>query len=169
MSNSCIPSLPPGVDWDFIAARKGVMLNGYVPRDADGNPDATSGVTIAVGFDLCRRPACLGARRRVDRSTNALSGASRGRCAKLSERQSADHHGGARERNQCRCIQHLLQCSHRQLQRGLRRNWFSEPRARRTNRRCQRCPSIRERTSRTRRPIFGSRSLDANGRPPITI
>src|ERR1700722_195707 len=46
------PSFPPGVDWDFIAAREGAMLNGYVPRDASGNPDAHSGVTIAVGFDL---------------------------------------------------------------------------------------------------------------------
>jgi hypothetical protein len=52
MSNSGVPSFPPGVDWDFIAAREGAMLNGYVPRDADGNPDAHSGVTIAVGFDL---------------------------------------------------------------------------------------------------------------------
>ena len=49
MSN---PSFPPGVDWDFIAAREGALLKGYVPRDAGGNPDANSGVTIAVGFDL---------------------------------------------------------------------------------------------------------------------
>ena len=47
-----VPSFPPGVDWDFIAAREGAMLKGYVPRDASGNPDANSGVTIAVGFDL---------------------------------------------------------------------------------------------------------------------
>ena len=52
MSNSGSQQFPPGVDWDFIAAREGAMLNGYVPRDANGNPDANSGVTIAVGFDL---------------------------------------------------------------------------------------------------------------------
>ncbi|HUO92571.1 MAG TPA: pesticin C-terminus-like muramidase [Rhizomicrobium sp.] len=52
MSNSGVPAFPPGVDWDFIAAREGAMLTGYVPRDASGNPDANSGVTIAVGFDL---------------------------------------------------------------------------------------------------------------------
>jgi hypothetical protein len=52
MSGSGVPSFPPGVDWDFIAAREGALLNGYVPRDASGNPDANSGVTIAVGFDL---------------------------------------------------------------------------------------------------------------------
>ena len=45
-------NLPPGVDWSFIAAREGALLNGYVPRDSNGNPDANSGVTIAVGFDL---------------------------------------------------------------------------------------------------------------------
>jgi Bacterial toxin homologue of phage lysozyme, C-term len=47
-----VPSFPPGVDWDFIAAREGALLTGYVPRGADGSPDADSGVTIAVGFDL---------------------------------------------------------------------------------------------------------------------
>lgn len=52
MPNSGVQLFPPGVDWDFIAAREGAMLNGYVPRDATGNPDANSGVTIAVGFDL---------------------------------------------------------------------------------------------------------------------
>jgi len=57
MSNGGVPSFPPGVDWDFIAAREGAMLNGYVPRDASGNPDANSGVTIAVGFDLGGRSA----------------------------------------------------------------------------------------------------------------
>jgi Bacterial toxin homologue of phage lysozyme, C-term len=51
MSNSG-QLFPPGVDWDFIAAREGALLTGYVPRDAGGNPDANSGVTIAVGFDL---------------------------------------------------------------------------------------------------------------------
>jgi hypothetical protein len=52
MSSGSVQSFPPGVDWDFIAAREGAMLNGYVPRDGNGNPDANSGVTIAVGFDL---------------------------------------------------------------------------------------------------------------------
>lgn len=45
-------TLPPGVDWDFIQAREGLELNGYVPKDKTGAPDANSGVTIAVGFDL---------------------------------------------------------------------------------------------------------------------
>lgn len=45
-------TFPPGVDWSFIAAREGAKLNGYVPLDGNGNPDANSGVTIAVGFDL---------------------------------------------------------------------------------------------------------------------
>ena len=57
MSDSGVPAFPPGVDWDFIAAREGAMLNGYVPQDASGNPDANSGVTIAVGFDLGGRTA----------------------------------------------------------------------------------------------------------------
>jgi hypothetical protein len=52
MSSSGVGPFPPGVDWDFIAAREGAMLTGYVPQDASGNPDANSGVTIAVGFDL---------------------------------------------------------------------------------------------------------------------
>jgi hypothetical protein len=52
MSSSGVPSFPPGVDWDFIAAREGAMLTGYVPHDASGNLDANSGVTVAVGFDL---------------------------------------------------------------------------------------------------------------------
>jgi hypothetical protein len=62
MSDSGVQPFPPGVDWNFLAAREGAMLNGSVPRDANGNPDADSGVTIAVGFDLgggpwqtCRR------------------------------------------------------------------------------------------------------------------
>lgn len=55
MSNSGGPSFPLGVDWDFIAAREGALLNGYVPRDAAGNPDVNSGVTVAVGFDLGKR------------------------------------------------------------------------------------------------------------------
>ena len=46
------PTFPPGVDWSFVEANEGVMLTGYVPKDSSGNPDANSGVTIAVGFDL---------------------------------------------------------------------------------------------------------------------
>lgn len=45
-------SFPPGVDWSFIEAREGFALKGYVPKDKTGAPDAHSGVTIAVGFDL---------------------------------------------------------------------------------------------------------------------
>ena len=52
VSAAVAASLPPGVDWNFIAAREGAMTNGYVPPDSSGNPDANSGVTIAVGFDL---------------------------------------------------------------------------------------------------------------------
>ena len=48
-------ALPVGVDWDFIATLEGAALKGYVPNDGSGNPDANSGVTIAVGFDLGRR------------------------------------------------------------------------------------------------------------------
>lgn len=51
------PSFPPGVDWSFIAAREGPSLKGYVPKDKTGAPDANSGVTIAVGFDLGGRSA----------------------------------------------------------------------------------------------------------------
>jgi hypothetical protein len=63
MSNSGTqtPAFPPGVDWNFIAAREGAMLKGYVPRVGNSSvPDANSGVTIAVGFDLGgRTPASL--------------------------------------------------------------------------------------------------------------
>lgn len=43
---------PAGVDWGFITAREGARTHGYVPPDSNGNPDANSGVTIAIGFDL---------------------------------------------------------------------------------------------------------------------
>jgi hypothetical protein len=49
-------SLPAGVDWSFIEEREGMMLQGYVPV-VNGCPDANSGVTIAVGFDLGGRTA----------------------------------------------------------------------------------------------------------------
>jgi hypothetical protein len=40
------------VDWDFILDLEGNEISGYVPRNADNRIDATSGVTIAGGFDL---------------------------------------------------------------------------------------------------------------------
>jgi len=49
---SAAPALPAGVDWNFIAQREGSRTDGYVPLDVHGKPDAKSGVTIAVGFDL---------------------------------------------------------------------------------------------------------------------
>ena len=49
------PTLPAGVDWDFINEREGVLTNGYVPEDGDDRPVTNSGVTIAAGFDLGRR------------------------------------------------------------------------------------------------------------------
>ena len=49
------PTLPAGVDWDFINEREGVLTSGYVPEDEHNRPDANSGVTIAAGFDLGRR------------------------------------------------------------------------------------------------------------------
>jgi len=45
-------TLPVGVDWKFIAEREGSRTDGYVPLDKNKHPDANSGVTIAVGFDL---------------------------------------------------------------------------------------------------------------------
>jgi len=50
--SATVATFPPGVDWGFIAAREGAKLAGYVPLDGNGKPDANSGVTVAVGFDL---------------------------------------------------------------------------------------------------------------------
>jgi hypothetical protein len=45
-------TLPPGVDWKFIAGREKTLAQGYVPQDANKHPDPNSGATIATGFDL---------------------------------------------------------------------------------------------------------------------
>jgi hypothetical protein len=45
-------TLPPGVDWKFIAGREDTRTQGYVPLDANKHPDSNSGATIATGFDL---------------------------------------------------------------------------------------------------------------------
>lgn len=40
------------VNWDFVEQLEGNSTTGSVPKDANGNPLGTSGVTIASGFDI---------------------------------------------------------------------------------------------------------------------
>jgi hypothetical protein len=107
------PTLPAGVDWDFIVRREGARTDGYVPLDVNGNPDANSGVTIAVGFDLGGayrgRSSRTRASRRPGYYVDTVPGTSWTSSTGLSYCESTEHHIGAGASDRHACLHFLLQ------------------------------------------------------------